>query len=262
MDNNFPKLATPISHLFFKEENARIIIEASDCLECRDHSFKKTHSNQEVFHCDLQPIQNLGQLEFNYLENIKKNKPDLKLISFHMATCYDAPTIEDGKFIPGGNKLKSETLILNASKNITKIKELFGSTVNIAIENNNYYKTEAYDFITDPEFISTVIEQNGINFLFDIAHARVSAFNQAVSFENYISRLPLDRLIQIHISRPGFNENGEIFDKHELPGDEEFMEVINLLKSHSTVKYLTIEYYRDANVLVSLLNRLKKLGNG
>ena len=262
MDNNFPKLATPISHLFFKEENARIIMEASDCLECRDHSFEKKHRNQEVFHCDLQPIQNLGQLEFNYLENIKKNKPDLKLISFHMATCYDAPTIEDGRFIPGGNKLKRETLILNALKNLTKIKYLFGSTVDIAIENNNYYKTEAYDFITDPEFISTVIKQNDINFLFDIAHAKVSAFNQAVSFENYISRLPLDRLIQIHISRPGINENGEIFDKHELPGDEEFMEVINLLKSHSTVKYLTIEYYRDANVLVSLLKKLKKLGNG
>jgi len=246
MDNNFPKLATPISHLFLNEENARKIIEASDCLECRDRSFEKTDSIQEVFHCDLQPIQNLSQLEFNYLESIKKKKPDLNLISFHMASCYDSPAIKDGKFIPGGNKIKRETLILNASKNLTKIKELFGPTVNIAIENNNYYKTEAYDFITDPEFITMVVEQNDINFLFDIAHARVSAFYQGVSFENYTSRLPLDRLIQIHISRPGYNENGEIFDKHELPRDEEFMEVINLLKSYSTVKYLTIEYYRDA----------------
>jgi uncharacterized protein (UPF0276 family) len=262
MVNNPPKLATPISHLFGSLEQAEKIMNASDCLECRDHAVKDNYDKQEVFHCDLQPIQNLGKVEFTYLEQIKLNKKGLKLISFHLASCYDAPLIKDGKFLPGGNKLTRANLISNASKNLTRIKDIFGPDIDIAVENNNHYKTEAYDYVTTPEFISEVVVSNDITFLFDIAHARVSAVNQEVSFENYIGRLPLDRLIQIHISRAGYNINGEIVDKHDRPGEEEIEEVINLLELYPEVKYLTVEYYRNADELVHLLNKLKMRING
>jgi len=262
MVNNVPKLATPISHLFKNNDNAEKIIEASDCLECRDYSVKEIYKNQEVFHCNLQPIQDLGQEEFIYLMNIKKEKKNLKLISFHMASCYDAPIIKEGRFLPGGNKLTRDSLILNANRNLVRIKEIFGPMVDIAVENNNYYRTEAYDYITNPEFISEVVINNNINFLLDIAHAKISAVNQDVSFENYISRLPLGRLIQIHISRAGYNDKGEIIDKHDLPESEEIDEVVNLLRIYRKVKYLTIEYYHNTKILIILINKIRTRING
>lgn len=77
MKSNFPKLATPISHLFSNDENVQKIIKASDCLECRDRSIDQTYSNQEVFHCDLQPIHYMGTDELKYLQKIKKIKRTL-----------------------------------------------------------------------------------------------------------------------------------------------------------------------------------------
>ena len=262
MENNIPRLATPISHLFKDEENARKIINASDCLECRDHGFEKDYDNQEVFHCELQPIHQLKEEQFDYLEKLKIKKPELKLISFHLASCFDAPVIKNGRFVPGGNKLSRSTLLANAQKNFTRIKEIFGPDIMIAVENNNHYKTEAYDYITLPDFISEVVNQNDIHFLFDIAHARISAVNQGVSFEDYVNRLPINRLVQIHISRPGYNDIGEIIDKHELPADEEIAEVLEILKNNHKVKYLTVEYYKDTDVLVELLKIVKQKING
>ena len=258
MENNIPMLATPISHLFKSDEQAKLIINHSDCLECRDHGIDKNYENQEVFHCELQPIHHLTEDQFIYLKKIKETKKDLKLISFHLASCFDDPKLERGRFIPRGNKISRNTLIKKASENFIRIKQIFGSSIQLAVENNNHYKTEAYDYITRPEFISEIVEQNDIRFLFDIAHARISAVNQDVFFEDYINKLPMDRLIQIHISKPGYNNVGEIIDKHELPTEEEISEVLHLLETHKEVRYLTVEYYRNTDELVSLLQILKQ----
>ena len=64
------KLATPISHLFKEKKSARMIIKHSDCLECRDQTIQSNISNQELFHCELQPIHIWGKKEFKYLNNI------------------------------------------------------------------------------------------------------------------------------------------------------------------------------------------------
>ena len=74
--------------------------------------------------------------------------------------------------------------------------------INFAIENNNYYPLEAYDIIADPKFISEIVNENKINFLFDIAHAKVSASNMNIDFKKYIDELPMSKMIQIHICKP------------------------------------------------------------
>ena len=71
--------------------------------------------------------------------------------------------------------------------------------ISISVENNNYYKTEAYDYVTDPDFISSIVYDNDINFLFDISHARISAYNSGVDYCEYLLKLPLNRVNQIHI---------------------------------------------------------------
>ena len=72
--NNF-NIATPISDLFLKKDNADLISNYSDCLECRDHSILSTLPKQELFHCELQPIHEFGNKEIKYLEKIKLMKP-------------------------------------------------------------------------------------------------------------------------------------------------------------------------------------------
>jgi uncharacterized protein (UPF0276 family) len=258
MGNRF-KIATPISHLFENDSFSSQIIELSDCLECRDDSVDKGFKKQELFHCDLQPIHKFTKDDLNSLIQIKSQKLDLKLISFHLASCYEKPKVIKGIFHPNGVKISVEELKYNAHVNIRKIKEIFGESISISVENNNYYKTEAYDYITDPDFINSIVLDNDINFLFDISHAKISATNSRVDYHEYLSKLPLNRVNQIHISKEGFNSEGEVFDAHELPSDQETKEIFQFIKNYNTLKYITVEYYKDASKLVAYLNKLKSI---
>jgi uncharacterized protein (UPF0276 family) len=258
VENNL-KIATPISHLFENDNFSSQIIDLSDCLECRDHSLDKGFKKQELFHCDLQVIHKFSTDDFNYLKEIKSNKKDLKLISFHLASCYENPLIKKGVFHPQGIKLPIQEMKNNASENIKNIKNIFGDQVHISVENNNGYKTEAYDYITDPNFISSIVNDNDINFLFDISHAKITAINTGVDYDEYLSKLPMNRVNQIHISKEAFKLTGEVFDAHELPSEEETKEIIKFIKKHKTLKYITVEYYKDSSKLADYLTKIKSI---
>lgn len=255
-----PSIVTPISHLFEVQDHADLIIAHSDKLECRDHSTESDVLLQTLFHCELQPCHQLEETDFRYLEKVKKIKPELELISFHLASSCHSPELKNGIFMPGagGHEYSDIELLQNARVNFSRIKNIFGPGIKIAIENNNFYPTLAYQFITDPEFISEIVFGNDISFLYDIAHAKVSSYNLGVSYEVYKKGLPLKNAIQLHICKSGINEE-MAYDAHFIPDEEEWAEVSSLLETCKTIQYLTVEYYRDVNGLIDSLKYLKKI---
>ena len=251
-------IVTPISHLFEIEKNATRIERVSDSLECRDHSVAYGVSLQTLFHCELQPCHKFVEADFIYLEKIRDTKSRLELISFHLASCYHSPVIENSVFVPGGYRYSKSELFENARINFKKIKEIFGPDVVIAIENNNFYATPAYEYVTDPEFISQVVAENNINFLYDIAHAKVSSYNLGLTYEAYKQALPLDKTVQLHICKSGI-KNGAAYDAHFIPDEEEWNEISSLIDNYKSIKYFTIEYYREIDGLLDSIDHLKKL---
>lgn len=255
------KIATPISHLFNNCRHAQHIMDNSDCLECRDRSLNAKLSGQEVYHCGIQPIHKLDIGDFHYLENIAKSKLDLKLITFHAASSCDKPYIEGHMFRMGGMQYSREEMLKNARENISRIKTIFGPQISVAVENNNYYPTEAYRWITDADFIEQIVYENEIFFLFDLAHAKVAAHNKKLNYEDYKCGLPLDKMVQIHIYRHAVDENNIAYDEHGLPGKEEWEEMKRLTLAGCNVRYLTIEYYKDTNKLIKSLKEVKEIIN-
>jgi uncharacterized protein (UPF0276 family) len=239
-------IVTPVSSLFVDENNAQIIDKHSDFLECRDHSPASDYSRHILFHTDLQPAHILTEEDFEYIEKIRRERPQLKLVSFHLASCYHDPDIENGLFVPGTKKY-----------NIDRIKKILGPDIAVAIENNNHYATPAYDYVTEPSFITTIVNDNSINLLYDIAHAKVSAYNKGITYEAYKNELPLHKTIQIHICKSAVNEK-MAYDSHFLPDEEEWTEVRSLLNENTGIQYLTIEYYKEIDGLLSSLQQLKK----
>jgi len=252
-----PRIVTPISHLFLDSVMAQLIACHSDFLECRDHSPQFDSSKQILFHSDIEPAHTLTQQDFDYLKKIKTDKPNLELVSFHLASCYHSPILEGGLFMPGGHHYSRSELMRNARENFIKIKEIFGPKIKIAVENNNHYNTPAYENITDPEFISEVVYTNEIFFLYDIAHAKVSAHNMLLSYEEYKTKLPLDKALQIHICKSGLRD-GVAYDAHFMPEAEEWDEIKLLLTNYPLIQYLTIEYYKELEGLIQSLQYLKE----
>lgn len=256
------KVATPISALFDDPGNRQQIISESDCLECRDKNINAVYAAQELFHCDLQPIHKLSKDEFHYIEKIARFKPDLKLITFHAASSCDKPHLDGNMFQPAGRQYSRAELLANAKINLSQIKTIFGQQVKIALENNNYYPTEAYQYITDADFLRQLVCENEILFLFDISHAKITSHNKKLNYEDYKNGLPLDKTVQIHISRSAVNGENLAFDSHNIPDAEEWQETKNIISSRHSIEYLTVEYYKDTNNLIKALRNVREIING
>ena len=252
------KIATPISHLFENNKYAKEIIMYSDCLECRDNSFGSTLSKQELFHCEFQPIHKLTESNFKYLENLKKNKHNLKLLTFHAASSCDRPYVKNRMFQKRGSEYTEREALRNAKINFRRIRSIFNQKIGIAIENANYYPTKAYKYITDASFISRIVKENNVNLVFDIAHARITAHNKGIDYEAYRNSLPLDKAIQIHLSSFKVLRSNLAYDAHDYPKAREFAEAKRLLKNCS-LKYLTVEYYKNIRCLLRSLKLLRGL---
>ena len=252
------ELATPISKLFDSREWAERIIDASDCLECRAESPPLKYPKQHLFHFDLNIIHEWNREQKDYLYLAILSKPELKLITFHMASSYRNASFKDGMFFPNGRPYSREELLLNAEENITWLHAFIGEDISIGVENNNYYPIPAYRYVSDGDFITQVVVDNNISFLFDIAHARITAHNKGISYEDYRSTLPLNFVIQLHICKHGINEKNLAWDAHELPDESILQEIEEIINRHP-FKYLTIEYYKDIDNLLQILGRCKKL---
>ena len=231
------KIATPVSHLFKIKSDAKKIAKHSDCVEVRPYSLDLNLANQELFHCDhMQPIHSMSEDDFEYIHTEVNKLTDLKLISFHCASSCDKPILKNGMYHKGGYDYSAEEMKKNMRYNISRIKKIVGSTIKVAIENNNYYPTTAYNHVTDASFISDIVYENDIYFLFDNAHALVTCHNKKIDYEEYKNNLPMDKLIQIQFCKPSYSAN-LARDTHDLPTEEILKEVVELASKHKCERW-------------------------
>jgi Protein of unknown function (DUF692) len=252
-----PLIATPISHLFENEAYAHRIIENSDCLELRQRSFNCIYENQKLFHIDIDLTQPWDNEIKEYLVNAISQKTELDLITFQATRCCSGETIVNGVFEISGTKFSREDLLNFAKDNIHWIRSWLHSHIKIGFENNNYYPTEAYEIITESEFIKELVIKNQVYLLLDIAHAMVTAHNQKRTYISYIEDLPMEKCIQLHICQPMIQSNQVARDTHDLPTREMLLEAMRLVTKYPNIRYLTVEYYKEVNGLIEVLQYIK-----
>jgi uncharacterized protein (UPF0276 family) len=71
----------------------------------------------------------------------------------------------------------------------------------VILENIPYRSMgSALRLCVEPELITRVVEETGCGFLFDIPHARISAHNLGIDEREYICRLPVVKLKELHFT--------------------------------------------------------------
>ncbi len=250
------KIVTPVSHLFFNKKNANIIAKHSDYLEIRERTIDLSFENEVFFHCDEDLTLPWSKSLKIKLEKIINKKKKLKYLSFQSTRCCANGLIKNKVYVLSGKKFSKNEMIKEAKKNTLWIKKKFKNRFRIGLENNNYYPTKAYDIIADGDFISKVVRDNKLFFLFDLAHAQVTASNKKINFNDYVETLPMDLMLQMHICRPKINKKISR-DTHFLPNKRMFKEVKYFADKYKNLKFFTIEYYRDTKKLVKNIKDLK-----
>lgn len=246
------KLATPISTLFDGGEAEREIVSLSDCLECRDHTVASNLSHQELFHFEAELIHPWDDARRSFIQSAIQAKPDLRFITFHAASCCSAPVLEGRMYQMGGAVFTRNDMLEYAQTNVAWLRSFVASNLEIGIENNNFYPTPAYEHVTDGAFLTEIVTQNDLRFLFDIAHARITAHNQGLAHDAYLSSLPLNRVLQLHICKSDM-DGALAIDAHLPPDAVELGEVQELVTRYPSIQYLTVEFYRDPAILTRIL---------
>jgi uncharacterized protein (UPF0276 family) len=135
----------------------------------------------------------------------------------------------------------------------------------VALENYNFYPTGLYNKVCDPDFIAEFLERFGAGLVLDLAHAAISAANMGFEVERYLERLPLEKTVEIHVSRPYLPEEpGRLgVDTHEAPGEREWGWlgfVLGRLRGTGARPLVLVEYYKDLGILrESMLRMIREL---
>jgi uncharacterized protein (UPF0276 family) len=146
-------------------------------------------------------------------------------------------------------------LFANICRNVRALAS--GIDVPLILENLDYCPGGAYEHICEPEFIAAVLNETGAGLLLDLAHARVSAARLGLPIEVYLSQLPLDRLLQLHISGPRMRD-GVLVDAHEALLAE-YYALLEWVLARARPQAITLEYNREEGELRAELERLREM---
>lgn len=127
------------------------------------------------------------------------------------------------------------------SENIAELRRTFG--MDVIVENVPVQSKQLENrFLSTPEFITRVVRENNCGFLFDIGHARSAAESLKIPFENYVERLPMDRLIETHLAGCMHHKDGRIVPNHSKMNEEDYAFLKVALEKYPTLQVVTLEY--------------------
>jgi uncharacterized protein (UPF0276 family) len=101
---------------------------------------------------------------------------------------------------PASALLSREAALANIVRNARDLAAQL--PVPLLLENIPLFPNLAHMYVCEPDFVAEVIESTGCNLLLDTAHARSSANVLGYDIHDYLSRLPLERTIELHLSGP------------------------------------------------------------
>ena len=163
----------------------------------------------------------------------------------------------EGHMLPVSPPLERGILLDRLVDAIDRAKEM--CPVPLLVENLDYCPEGAYEHVCEPAFIAEVLERTGVGLLFDLGHWQVSASWLGYDPVKALDLLPLERVIEIHLSSPRtLDETGRLDDVHaELI--ERDLELLGTLLERAKPRALTFEYRRDPNRLAAQLGVVRGL---
>ncbi len=200
------------------------------------------------------------------------NKTNLRpeIVSFHLG--YAAENIGKVTGYDAHNYAISEVWskkeVLNTFTESFRIITENITDIPLAIENMDYNKGGAYEYVCEPEFIKDMLAKNpNIYLLLDLTHAQISAhklltrYEESERTEKYINSLPLDRIIEIHLSSP----DEKYGDMHRPATDREIYILRSIKEKMPNLKLINLEYRSDnldaARMIPETVKTLRKIFN-
>lgn len=159
----------------------------------------------------------------------------------------------DEHMLPLSEPLGRDVLLARTVESVRRAKGFLD--LPLLLENLDYCPEGAYEHVCDPAFISEVLAETDCGLLLDIGHLLVTASWFEVAPEAMLAQLPLERVVEVHLSGPRplasrqLDGNIErLDDVHEVVGERE-VRLLRTVLEQAQPKAVVLEYHRDAEAL-------------
>lgn len=163
----------------------------------------------------------------------------------------------DGHMLPVSTPLGRDELLDRLSAAVNHAREM--CPVPLLVENLDYCPEGAYEHVCEPAFIAEILERSGVGLLFDLGHWQVSASWLGYDPIEALDQLPLERIVEVHLSSPRpLDDTGRLDDAHAELTDRD-LALLGALLERTQPRALTFEYRRDADRLSAQLSAVREL---
>lgn len=145
-------------------------------------------------------------------------------------------------------------------RNVTAVRREIEAP--LLLENITYTVTLPGSEMSEVEFIAEVLERTGCGLLLDVTNLYTNAVNHGYDPGDFLKRLPLDRVVQLHFAGGHWRQN-VLVDSHAHPTPPEVWAWMEEVLARAAVKAAVLE--RDENlppfqILLDELGQAREMG--
>ena len=138
----------------------------------------------------------------------------------------------------------SEETVERVVQNLAALRPRF--PVPLILENSPQYFEVPGSTMNMVDFIREVAARTDAGLLLDVTHFLITSINTGVDPEQELDRMPLERVVEIHVS--GANvQSGTIWDDHATPASAQIFELLARALRRAKPRALTFEYNWSPN---------------
>lgn len=202
-----------------------------------DKEFETMRSMRPVLLHGLGYFENAGMKNIEIIDFNRANELIKKCESPHYGVHLAIRNVDMYKGMSDTAIYERLSKNIKVFKNNLNVPLLIENTPDTTIERK---ENDFYPYFT-PQRISELSINNDVYFLLDIAHAKITAKDQGLDIYNYIKKLPLDRIKEIHLVGSGYNKDGFPIDIHQAMQNEDY-ELLAWVLNYSKPDIVTLEY--------------------
>jgi hypothetical protein len=133
----------------------------------------------------------------------------------------------------------SEETVERVARNLTSLQPRFGAP--LILENSPQYFVVPGSTMPMVDFINAVLSGCDAGLLLDLSHFFITMLNTAADAAKELARLPLERIVEIHMSGLNF-QSGVAWDDHSTPAPAPVFELLARVLERVRPRALTLEY--------------------
>ena len=151
----------------------------------------------------------------------------------------------------------TEEAAATAARRLTETRDSLDLA--LALENVSYYAPQGNEGLAEADFVVEVLERADAKLLLDVNNVYVNSENFGFDPRAYIDRLPLGRVVQIHVAGHELQPDGLRIDTHGEPVPDPVYDLLEYALTKSGPIPVLLE--RDTNIpaLDELLEEVERL---